>query len=382
MTSAANSNRKTNPHFLKPVKTIASNPMTVAEKPTMLFRSYDFSNACDLPEDLHDSVNPAQTIAATHHSAAMLRAIGKGMGHRHYMISAEADGQVVGLLPLVLMTSPFFGRHLVSLPYVNWAGAVAKDNEIASRMVDEAIAMADDMNVRHLELRHEYAVDHPKLKSLQTNKVQMRVDLPETEEEAWKMIRSSVRSQVRKGDKQGFRIEFGGEPLLEDFYQVFSVNMRDLGTPVFARTLFREFLGQLGDQAELCVVYLDDKPIACSLVWYIGELTQVPSASALKDYRSTAVNTWMYWQIMRRAVAKKSSIFDFGRSTDGGPTFDFKRKWGCQPQPAAWQYYVRRGDPTQMRPDSSRFSMAIRVWRRLPVWLTRLVGPSIVKGIP
>lgn len=336
----------------------------------------------DLPAAKIESLLSGTDVAAAHHSLEMLRALGRGFGHRQFLVVAEIGDKVVGLLPLVLMKSPFFGRHLVSLPYVNWAGVIAEDDVVARKLVDEAIEMAEEFNVKHLELRQECAIEHPQLTPPQTNKVQMRAELPKSEEEAFKMIRSSVRSQVRKGDKQGFRIEFGRESLLDDFHQVFSVNMRDLGTPVYGKRLFREFLAQLRDQAELCVVYLDDIPIACSLIWYIGDLTQVPSASALNEYRSTAVNTWMYWQVMRRAVEKGMKTFDFGRSSDGGPTFDFKRKWGASPQPAAWQYYVRRGDPTDMRPDGGRYSIAINAWKRLPVWLTRLIGPTIVRGIP
>ena len=336
----------------------------------------------DLNVAILSSLKSESNVAAAHHSIEMLRALGKGFDHKHYLLAAERDSTIVGLLPLVFMKSPFFGRHLVSLPYVNWAGAIAEDSAAAAILVDEAIKMADELDVKHLELRQEYSIDHPQLTPPQTNKVQMRAKLPESEEEAFKMIRSSVRSQVRKGDKHSFRIEFGGESLLQDFHQVFSVNMRDLGTPVYGKRLFRELLSQLSDQAELCVVYLDDKPIACSLIWHIGDLTQVPSASALNAFRSTAVNTWMYWQIMRRAIGKGMKTFDFGRSSDGGSTFDFKRKWGATPQPAAWQYYVRRGDPTDMRPDGGKYSIAINAWKRLPIWLTRLIGPSIVRGIP
>ena len=270
-------------------------------------------------------------IAATHHSVRLLRAIGRGLNHKCFMILAERNDRVVGLLPLVFMTSPFFGRHLVSLPYVNWAGAIAEDDKIAVGLVDEAIKIADEYDVKYLELRQEQAIEHPRLTPPQSNKVQMRVDLPDSEQAAWKMIRSSVRSQIRKGDKQGFRIEFGGQSLLDDFYRVFSINMRDLGTPVFGRGLFREFLTQMPDESELCVTYLDDQPIACSLVWHIGNITQVPSASALQSHRSTAVNTWMYWQIMRRSIEKKMKVFDFGRSTAEGPTYEFKRKWNAQP---------------------------------------------------
>jgi hypothetical protein len=35
-----------------------------------------------------------------------------------------------------------------------------------------------------------------------------------------------------------------------------------------------------------------------------------------------------------------------------------------------------------VRPDQPRYRLAIEVWKRLPVWLTRWLGPPIVRGIP
>jgi len=35
-----------------------------------------------------------------------------------------------------------------------------------------------------------------------------------------------------------------------------------------------------------------------------------------------------------------------------------------------------------MRPDNPRYQRRIRIWQRLPLWLTRLIGPAIVRGIP
>jgi hypothetical protein len=75
-------------------------------------------------------------------------------------------------------------------------------------------------------------------------------------------------------------------------------------------------------------------------------------------------------------------VFDFGRSTIDSNTFRFKKQWGAEPEPSVWQYYVRRGTIGQLRPDNARFGLAIRAWQRLPLWLTRLVGPAIVRGIP
>src|SRR5260370_33057072 len=90
----------------------------------------------------------------------------------------------------------------------------------------------------------------------------------------------------------------------------------------------------------------------------------------------------MYWVLVEGAFDRGQTVFDFGRSSQDSNTFRFKRQWGAEPLPAQWQYYVRRGEVSQMRPDNPRYQHMIRLWRRLPVALTRWIGPTIVRGIP
>jgi hypothetical protein len=90
----------------------------------------------------------------------------------------------------------------------------------------------------------------------------------------------------------------------------------------------------------------------------------------------------MYWHLLQRAIERKQQVFDFGRSTLDGSTFKFKKQWGAEPEPAVWQYYARRGSPGEMRPDNPKYQRLIRIWQRLPVPVTRWIGPKIARGIP
>jgi hypothetical protein len=90
----------------------------------------------------------------------------------------------------------------------------------------------------------------------------------------------------------------------------------------------------------------------------------------------------MYWRLLCRAIERGQHTFDFGRSSIDSNTFRFKEQWGAKPHPAVWQYYVRRGNVRDLRIESGKYDLMIRVWRRLPLALTRLAGPVIVRGIP
>ncbi len=321
-------------------------------------------------------------------------------------MQAKQGSELVGVLPLQLVESRLFGRFLVSLPYVNTAGVVADSDSAAVALVDRAIQLADALDVKHLELRQERAVAHPKLIAGVTDKVHMRLALPATSDELWDAIKAKVRNQIRKAQKtDGFSVAWGGDELLPEFYDIFCRNMRDLGTPPFSRRLFAEILqafpnvGQVfnlpGQQrdgqvenlpheaaAEICVVRLHGRPVASGLLIHGPGTTQVPSASSLREFNSTNANMLLYWNLLTRSIERGQREFDFGRSTRDGGTYKFKAQWGAVEHPAVWQHYVRRGQASDMRPTNGKFQKAIQVWQRLPVWLTKLIGPSIVRGIP
>ena len=313
---------------------------------------------------------------------AWLTVFRAAFGHDVYAVEAVAGGTTHGFLPLAFVSSLLFGRFLVSLPYLNTNGVVAASPDVQAELVSRAVTLADELNVRYLELRHEAPVAHPDLNAAFAGKVHMRLPLPASPEALWKGFDPKVRNQVRKGEKPGFAVSWGGVELLDPFHAVISENMRDLGTPVYGKVLFREILTTFPDAAELCLVRDGAKPVAAALLLHGWGTTEVPTASALKEYRASCVNMLMYRHLLDRAVGRGQRVFDFGRSTVGGPTHKFKEQWGATPHPATWQYALKGGATTEMRPDNPRYQRAIRVWQRLPLRLTRCLGPVIVRGIP
>ncbi len=311
-----------------------------------------------------------------------LHVLRRGLGHTPYCLEASDVAGVRGLLPLALVKSLIFGRFLVGLPYLNYGGVLADDDFIARRLIDRAVRLADELDVRYLELRHEQPVEHPTLTEQLTSKVHMRLPLPDTPGKLWSRLSAKVRNLVRKGQKGGLTVQWGGADLLDAFCDVFSHNMRDLGTPSYGRKLFEEILRQFPLQTELCVVWAGSEAAAGALLLHGQGVTEVPSASALRRFNHTSANMLMYWHLLERTVLRRQGLFDFGRSTVDGNTYRFKKQWGATPFPATWQYHTRLGQGAEMRPNHPRYQRMIRIWQRLPLGLTRLIGPAIVRGIP
>ena len=311
-----------------------------------------------------------------------LVALARGLRQVPYCLEARAGGTTVGLLPLMFVRSVFFGRFLIGLPYLNYGGIMTDDPAIARQLIDRAMELADELDVRFLEQRHESPCEHPRLVTQSGSKVHMRLGLPATPGQLWDQLSAKVRNQVRKGTKNELTVVWGGEERLGEFYEVFSRNMRDLGTPVYSRRLFLEIVRQFRDRAEFCVVRAGAIPVAAALLLHGWGITEVPSASSLREHNHTCANMLLYWKLLERTVERGLGVFDFGRSTPESNTYRFKQQWGATPSPAEWQHYVRHGSAADMRPDNPRYGRLIRVWQRLPVGLTRLIGPTIVRGIP
>jgi FemAB-related protein (PEP-CTERM system-associated) len=308
--------------------------------------------------------------------------IEKSFGHRtYYVVARDGHSNVIGVLPLVHMKSALFGNFLVSLPCLNYGGLLCEDADIEARLVDACGSIMAATGAGHLELRH--LCDHPVVSVTKRHKVTMLLHLRKDEQEQWKAFDPKVRNQVRKAEKSGLNATIGGAELLDGFYDVFSRNMRDLGTPVYGKIFFRNVLEAFPDTTRIISVVFEGKTVASGILTWFRDCLEVPWASSIADFKEKCPNNLLYWEAIRFAIGAGAAVFDFGRSTPDEGTYRFKKQWGAQPAQLYWQYLVGNGgEVPELNPHNPKYRMAIGVWRRLPVKLTRILGPHIVRNIP
>ena len=311
-----------------------------------------------------------------------LQVLKDGLQYEPFCIVTKRSGTILGALQLHYVKSRLFGRYLVSSPYVNVGGINCIDDSCNAALIAAAVDLANKLDVDHLQLRHEQEYQSASFNGNLTYKVHMRLSLQNSVDQLRASLKSKVRSQVKKSESCGLSVCWGTHQLLDDFYQVFARNMRDLGTPVYGKGLFRSVLEQFGNEAEICVLKDGQKPAAAALLIHGSGTTEVPSASTIREYNKVNANMYMYYQLLSRAVERGQEVFDFGRSSKDSGTYKFKKQWGAVPTSSFWQYYLRRGSLDDLRPENKSFEWKIKMWKKLPVWLTRMIGPGIVRGIP
>jgi len=321
--------------------------------------------------------------ANCYHQIKWKRLIEESFGLRTiYLLTEDNEHRITGILPLVHLRSVVFGNFMVSMPYFNYGGVCATDEASRSLLLEEATRIAKRESVDHIEFRDTRLLENGLQRK--ESKVSMRLPLHGSSDELWKSIGSKLRSQVNRPIKEGMYSKIGKEDELDNFYEVFSRNMRDLGTPVYSKNFFRNILRTFSESSWICTVFTKEKKAVASgfLIGFKGTL-EIPWASSLRSQNKYSPNMLLYWNAIKFGCDTGYKEFDFGRSTPDEGTYRFKEQWGARPHPLYWYYWTKNGGPIpELNPKNPKYRAAINVWKRLPVGITRMIGPSIVKNLP
>jgi len=315
------------------------------------------------------------------------------------------DNTVLGILPLVHIEHWLFGNSLVSMPFCDAGGVLSTDGRVERMLVEHGLRSADALHVPVLELRQYHplaclddegfcgeasqhgqrevqAVPGWRVAAIAGDKVRMLLGLPGDPDALMQSFKAKLRSQIRKPIKDGLTVKVGGVDLLDDFYGVFAANMRDLGSPVHSKRFIRQVLLRFAEKASIFVVYGKSVPMACSLTLGFNGTLSNPWASALRRYSEFAPNMLLYWAMLEYACRQGYRTFDFGRSTLDEGTYRFKEQWGAKPAPLYWYKFSRNGRSSSEGASASRWMIrASECWKRLPVPVTRVLGPKIRRYI-
>jgi serine/alanine adding enzyme len=344
--------------------------------PRLTVAAVDDSAAADW-----DAFVAGESTASVYHGYAWRRLVHTVFGHQTLYFAAREGAQVVGVLPLVRLKSRLFGDFLVSVPYFNYGGVLARSAQVSDELLRHAVQAAQLMGVSHIELRHREAGQYEL--PMRTDKVSMLLELPATAGALQKALPSKLRSQIKRPLREGVTCTFGGEELLDSFYAVFAENMRDLGTPVYPRRFFSAILQTLGERARIALVHLKGSPVAAALLITHRGTTEIPWASSLRRVNGIGVNMYLYWSVLEFAVQQGSAVFDFGRSTLDSGTFRFKKQWGAEPLQLHWHYWLKGGgELPRLNPSNPKYRLAVAAWQKLPLPVANWLGPHLVKHLP
>lgn len=303
-------------------------------------------------------------------------------GHTTYYLAATEEGEFFGVLPLVYINSLLFGKILCSMPFVNLGGVCVADPQAENMLLSEAKRIVAKEGIGYLEFRNITKLTE----SLPTSehKVSMTLDLDSDPDVIWAGLKSKQRQEVRRAAvKSALQVVSGGVEMLDLFFPIIAASWRNLGTPIYKKEYFRTILQNFPDNTRIFVVMYENVAIAAAFNGYYQGTVEGMWLGLLPQFRKLQPNSVLYWEMIKHACENNFKNFHLGRSSvDSGGEF-FKRKWNAKPKQLYWQYHLGSlGEIPQLNVNNPKYSLAIKVWRKLPLRLTNCLGPVIARNIP
>jgi len=312
---------------------------------------------------------------------------------RHYIV-VRMDRNIVGAFPLLYVKSMIFGKRLISLPFVEYAGPILSrdiDPSIAElvlkRLWDYTYTLTRKLKAEYTEIRHPPSFLSSIFLSLGFKALQrhvaFRVDLTKGESELWKNMDKKSRNSLRKAMKTGMGIEEVNLDGLAQYYDLYLETLKRLGSPPHSFDFFLNVVDafkQAGLLRMTLAVY-DDKPIAGVMVFCFKDTLYWFGNVADRRYRNLNPTNLLLWDTMQFGMKNNFRVFDLGetRREDKG-IYHFKRGWGGSE--ANLEDFVFSPKHVELpNPNQRKYVFLSRIWSMMPKALARRLGPRVISGI-
>ena len=335
----------------------------------------------DQPAVWDEALASAATFTALDPWSKLVR---QTYGYAINRFEALQNNEVLGCLVLAHVRHPIFGNYLATSPFGSYGGFAYKSAEARDALLGEARNLSDELGVEYCVLRFMDDGNSPPTPWTQ-NPIYSTylIDLPADAEELWGRFGSQHRKHTRQALKKGFQIQFGYLELLDEAYEILARSMHELGSPYHSKEYLRRMASLLGDDLEFAVVRDAQERFAGAavLIYQDGTATNL-HANILNDFRSNYAGEFLYWSLLEHYCQRGLQVCDLGRSLNGSGNETYKTKWRPRKSPLAYWYYLPKGGHIpELNQKSAKFQLAIRVWKSLPAFVVRALGPHLIRGI-
>jgi len=322
--------------------------------------------------------NPKSTFF---HRLGWKRVMQKTYGYEPRYYGAWRGDKLTGIAPSFLVSSWITGRRLLSIPFAVYGGICAEDPQSEELLLRQLENVAEELGVDYLELRNR---DGGIRDGYTANTRYATFTLPVSAdiEAIHKALPKDARYMIRKGEKAGLEARSGFDQL-DTFYHLMTLNLRRLGTPAFPKTLFQNFIQEFREEVDITVVYSGSNAMAGGMSFFFREWMQPYYIGSREEAKTVAANNFLWWELIKLAARKGCTTFDFGRSKRDSGNFDFKKKWNPKIEFLDYQVRTVKSDKVpDFSPANPQFDLVTSIWKKMPLGLTRMLGPRIVRSFP
>jgi hypothetical protein len=336
--------------------------------------SVTISRTADPPGDWREFARAHGTF---YHQPEWAECLRNMYGFRLECLSARAGGELRGLLALAEVPGLLGPRRLVSLPFSYAAGPLAGDDAATVALTDSARERSRELHTGRVEIKSRG--EHPAAPGYQRTSHYSTYEVPTEGGEAalWARLHpSSTQRSIRKGQKSGLVVRPAESQ--EDWLIMAQLEERTAhrhGLPAPPRRFFIEGCRCLQSRG-LAGLYLalipGGAPAAAITVWKGPRSWIYAFGASDPSQLEHRPNHVLIWTAMLDAAAA-GCRFDLGRAApEQEGLVEFKRRWGGQALPLAYDYWPEPGGLNLARRDRGALAAVAAVWSRLPAPVARL----------
>jgi|GEM_PF-2495004 serine/alanine adding enzyme len=298
-----------------------------------------------------------------------------------YRMGCDATGRILGIVPAYFASGLFATPQVATLD----GGILSADQRVADSLHAELSLSAGNLGARHVMLKGGAAATGEAVGgSVFSKRIYPVVDLSAGVDFVTQRLNKKMRYQIKKSQALGLEA-VQADQVPHSFYAIFARTQRDLGTPVVSRKFFDSMNAVLSPLLNFTGLMHHGRLVAGLVGVSLGDTYYSLYAATDREYQHNYANYLLYLRVMEWACERQLGKFNMGRSSPGTGAYRYKTKWRPVDIEALYRcdFVTRRNRPKDsaiLEPASN--SIAVKVWKRMPLTVTNVLGPSLRSRLP
>ncbi len=298
--------------------------------------------------------------------------------HRMILIAAEDNTKkLLGCFPLFLVKFPVLGSKLISTPYQAVVGGpISNDPEIIEGLLKFAIDLGHRINVKFIEIRGCDLCGHYEKTGFELNDVKASITSTNLSYTDFKTIRNNHQRGIKKALKNNVLVK---EAVSLDewklFYELFEKQQRTYAAPGFGWKFFCLLYKRLPDKVNIRLVWHEGRCVGGILLFHHNNTVFYKQGVVSEQYKQMGAAKLMMWDSIMWAKEHEYETFNFGMSFNSMKSLiSYKEGFNGKTIPVENYICPIKGFPPSINDMSEGYQISKKIWRRLPLSVTKSLG--------
>ena len=285
---------------------------------------------------------------------------------KSFYLVAKENGNIKGVLPIMVRCNDLYGCIANSLPFYGSNGSIIADNsDVFEALINEYMRIADEKQwlagtiiSSPFDKNDLYFQQNIKPFFLDKRIGQVTYLPPNNidyKEAIFEMIYSSARRNIRKARKGGICVDIdNSDSSIEFLYMTHRKNIEKINGIAKKRSFFEVFPRVFEEKMDynIYIAHKGGRKIAALLVLYYNKTVEYFTPAIVEENRTDQPLPMIIYQAMCDAVKRGFKYWNWGGTwlTQDG-VYAFKKKWGSVDLPYYYYTYIFNKDILQLNKD-------------------------------